>query len=138
MSSNETLYKIQRLSDGLFSTGGYTPRFTKTGKSWKLGALLNHLTMIRQNRIRTIEYGKRFGDPTLPNARQLLTASPDFYVGCVIVTFRIVIESSTPIGEFEYDSGKKIGDVAADEEKEFLERCAGKRVRSSRAKLRGE
>jgi hypothetical protein len=36
-------YQIQR-SDGLFSTGGYWPRFSKRGKIWRgLGPLKLHL-----------------------------------------------------------------------------------------------
>ena len=38
------LYKIRRKSDGLFSAGGYSPRWTKIGKVWRtLGPLKNHL-----------------------------------------------------------------------------------------------
>lgn len=35
-----TFYKIRDKDTGLFSTGGYYPSWTKTGKSWKR---LNHL-----------------------------------------------------------------------------------------------
>jgi hypothetical protein len=47
----EFFYKIRRKSDGLFSTGGSSPRFTKTGKSWSnRGNLDRHLGMLLQNR----------------------------------------------------------------------------------------
>ena len=37
------VYKIKRL-DGLFSTGGCTPEFTKTGKTWSsIGHVKTHL-----------------------------------------------------------------------------------------------
>ena len=39
------IYKIQRISDGLFSTGGITPDFSKKGKIWSaLGHVTSHLT----------------------------------------------------------------------------------------------
>ena len=40
-------YKIRRNSDGKFSTGGMSPRFTKTGKMWRLGNLKSHLALFR-------------------------------------------------------------------------------------------
>jgi len=43
----EGVYKIRRESDGLFSTGGTCPRFTKKGKVWtSMGALKGHLTLV--------------------------------------------------------------------------------------------
>lgn len=42
-------YKIRRKSDGLYSTGGANPNFTKKGKSWAgIGQLKNHLNVIRE------------------------------------------------------------------------------------------
>lgn len=41
------IYKIKRISDGLYSTGGQWPTFTKTGKNWTgLGPLKNHLHIV--------------------------------------------------------------------------------------------
>ena len=41
------LYKIQRKSDGLFSTGGSWPQFTKNGKSWSnIGHVKNHMKQV--------------------------------------------------------------------------------------------
>lgn len=41
------VYKIRRMSDGLFSTGGSYPRFTKVGKIWKRpGDVTNHLNVV--------------------------------------------------------------------------------------------
>lgn len=34
MNNNMIYYKIRRKSDGLYSTGGMTPSFTKQGKVW--------------------------------------------------------------------------------------------------------
>jgi len=40
----ETFYKIRRRHDGLFSKGGYTPRFNTKGKIWHgMGPLRNHI-----------------------------------------------------------------------------------------------
>lgn len=41
------VYKLQRISDKTFSTGGLHPSFTKTGKTWnKKSHLKNHLTLV--------------------------------------------------------------------------------------------
>lgn len=41
------VYKIYRKTDGLFSMGGSSPRFSKTGKVWKQkGHLTNHLNQV--------------------------------------------------------------------------------------------
>jgi len=40
-------YRIRRRSDGLFSTGGSPPGFTKKGKLWRTqGALTNHFNLV--------------------------------------------------------------------------------------------
>jgi hypothetical protein len=40
-------YRIMRLSDGLFSTGGEEPQWTKQGKFWsRLSHLLNHVNHV--------------------------------------------------------------------------------------------
>lgn len=44
----ETVYKIRR-KDGLFSTGGTTPSFTKKGKVWRQrGHVSNHLAQMHR------------------------------------------------------------------------------------------
>jgi hypothetical protein len=45
MEGEPVVYKIKRLTDGLFSKGGaYEPYFTRTGKVWNtLGGLKLHL-----------------------------------------------------------------------------------------------
>jgi hypothetical protein len=41
-----TIYKIRRNADGLYSTGGSSPKFNHSGKSWaKRGHVSNHLSM---------------------------------------------------------------------------------------------
>lgn len=40
-------YKIKRIADGKFSTGGYAPGFTKNGKTWyQASHLKSHLSLI--------------------------------------------------------------------------------------------
>jgi len=43
----DTAYKIRRKSDGLFSMGGGSPKFNKTGKIWrKRSHLTSHLNCV--------------------------------------------------------------------------------------------
>lgn len=52
------VYKIQRMSDGLYSTGGSYPRFSKKGKIWKQrGHVSSHLTLFSES-----EKKKIYGD----------------------------------------------------------------------------
>jgi len=45
------VYKIRRKSDGLFSSGGSYPHFTKVGKIWRQkGHLTNHLNYLLGDR----------------------------------------------------------------------------------------
>lgn len=46
----KTVYKIRRKSDGLFSSGGNWPSFSKKGKEWKQqGHLTNSLNQARRD-----------------------------------------------------------------------------------------
>lgn len=45
---SEKLYRIRRKSDGLFSTGGSRPLWTKNGKLWRAPALKLHIRMLEQ------------------------------------------------------------------------------------------
>lgn len=50
MANTRIVYMIQRNSDGLFSTGGCDPRFTKKGKCWNsIGALKSHLHLFHDH-----------------------------------------------------------------------------------------
>ena len=45
-----TVYKIRRISDGLFSTGSVRPRFSRAGKIWNsIGTLKRHLSNFNMN-----------------------------------------------------------------------------------------
>lgn len=41
-----TYYQIRRRTDGLYSTGGTNPRFTKRGKLWTKSPLHSHLNLV--------------------------------------------------------------------------------------------
>jgi hypothetical protein len=45
-------YRIKRMKDDLFSTGGCNPRFSKSGKTWtQIGHLKNHLNLFNSDEI---------------------------------------------------------------------------------------
>jgi hypothetical protein len=45
------IYKIRRVSDGLYSSGGIPPKFTKYGKIWSnIGTLKNHFNQFKENK----------------------------------------------------------------------------------------
>ena len=49
MATQEILYKIQDSTSGLYSTGGYQPKWTREGKVWKTKAqLISHLKLYRR------------------------------------------------------------------------------------------
>jgi hypothetical protein len=74
------MYKIRRKSDGKFSTGGLTPRFTKKGKVWtEVQYLKSHLNMLKKWRE---VYRSRYEDEPFP------------YIDCEIVGF-----ASDPVTE---------------------------------------
>jgi hypothetical protein len=73
-----TVYKIRR-SDGLFSAGGCSPKFTPKGKAWSgTGPLKNHL-----NQLSKAEIKKYYGE-------------------CVIVQFIISTEEGGAISVEEF------------------------------------
>lgn len=87
------VYKIRRKSDGLFSTGGTTPRFTSKGKTWSgMGQIKNHL-----NQFVTHDY---------TNKKLLARYYP--YEGCELVEFVISEE------ERKIDDLKKIVNESLD------------------------
>ena len=87
-------YMIRRMSDGLFSTGGASPRFTKTGKIWKnLNNLHNHLALFRYYSI-NIE-GRRIEDYV--NGVWLL---PKQYRDCEIVKVALCLDKATDLKQY--------------------------------------
>jgi len=136
--TDETLYKIRRKDDGLFSTGGQDPRFTKNGKAWKIGPMLNHLTMLRSQRLDSIEFKRGYSKPN-PNAARMLARTADVYEDCEVVSFEVTVTSTTSVTDFKYKSGKTVGEVAKIEEVEMLARCKnGGYAHSRREEIRGK
>lgn len=80
-----TGYCIKRTTDGLYSTGGLSPIFKKTGKIWKrMGDVRSHLTQIRAQS----EYYKsiyhKHKDPQFSDWKDYSVGQ--IYKYCVIVT----------------------------------------------------
>jgi len=77
----EFFYKIRRKSDGLFSTGGSSPGFSKKGKTWSTRANLDrHLGML-------LQYPDRFwGLPV--------------YKDCEVITFITEVTDYEPVDKF--------------------------------------
>ena len=97
------LYKIRRKSDGLFSTGGQNPDFTKQGKVWKKkGDINSHITMITDS-YRDIHDKNKYPHP---------------YMGCEVVLYEL-IETEISVESDMCDMEAKIaGRIAKkDEEK---------------------
>jgi hypothetical protein len=90
MTNKKYVYKIRRKSDGLFSTGGTSPTFTKSGKSWaSLGALKNHLNQAIHR-----DYGYRcYSDSKRETVRLFGAFLP--YMECEIVAYEIVTVENT-------------------------------------------
>jgi hypothetical protein len=80
------IYKIKRISDGLYSTGGQYSHFNKNGKSWtNIGFVKNHLNLFK-------DYGRTK------------------YEDCVLVTIEVQEGKSQSMTDFIEESwpGKKI------------------------------
>jgi hypothetical protein len=81
-------FKIRRKSDGLFSTGGCLPSFSKTGKTWTKATLNQHLSYLAG--------GERW-------AREEFVKK--CYSGCEIVELVVVEASAVPV--LEYNEARK-------------------------------
>lgn len=76
------IFKIKRLSDGLYSTGGMRPDFTKLGKIWKTeGHLKSHLNQFQP---------------------KVAERHKHVYDDCVVVTLEVVESELDSIGVFAY------------------------------------
>jgi len=98
-------YMIRRKSDGLFSSGGMSPKFDKKGKIWgTVGALKNHLVFAYDN------YYNR--------GSVKLNANFYPYLECEIVVFELTPEekpapfvlSDFLIGKLEETAQKEVAD----------------------------
>jgi len=85
-----TLFKI-RNPQGLFSTGGSTPRWSKRGKTWvALNHLNAHLTLVRSEQARWIEVLKDERTKARYEATRRCTKVDKTihpYVGCEVIEF---------------------------------------------------
>lgn len=87
-----TAYKI-RNPQGLFSTGGSTPRWTKRGKTWvALNHLNAHLALIRSEQVRWIarlkdERTRARYEQTRRCTKIDKTLNP--YIGCDVVEYGV-------------------------------------------------
>ncbi len=88
----KTVYMIRRKSDGLFSSGGMSPAFRKTGKVWStLGHLKLHLNMFVG-----IAYNSGYSWHQHGHNVQPQTVSiSSFYDGCEIVELEQVVTTKT-------------------------------------------
>jgi len=98
----QKVYKI-RNAEGLFSTGGTTPRWTKQGKTWTaLNHLSAHLSLLRTEREVALS---RADDPrvadTFLRSWSLRLRDPriDPYVGCAVVEYTVQPTKETSLVE---------------------------------------
>lgn len=90
---NKTIYKIKRLSDGKYSTGGSRPSFTTNGKAWtNIGHLKNHLNLVIESNYEyhvsgyfVVEYKNR-------KMAWPLNYALDVYKDCEIEVYEVIIE----------------------------------------------
>lgn len=80
------LYMIRRKSDGLYSTGGSSPRFTRVGKAW---TAINHL----KNHLKLVGVGHAIYDDKW-NRIGYNWSCPK-YADCEIVVFEVVKTESS-------------------------------------------
>lgn len=95
---SDTVYMIRRKSDGLFSSGGATPTFSKVGKMWRnLNTFHNHLSMFKYRYLPWGWRNKQYDDGPYENGVFIL---PDQYRGCEVVTIKIAIDKATDLQEY--------------------------------------
>lgn len=73
ISKNGHVFKIMDEDTGLFSSGGYYPSFSKTGKDWtSMGQVLSHLKLYRRghpyDHKDAERAGKKFKAPVIPKS----------------------------------------------------------------------
>lgn len=82
-------FKIRRLSDGLFSTGGRVPDWNAHGKEWKTVGALKSAVKCHQNHV----------EKHNSNKWRTSLVQDDYKVGCELVkiTYAVVATSTIPI-----------------------------------------
>ena len=92
------MYKIQRKSDGLFSTGGVHPRWNTIGKTWNLARhVVSHLRQLSNWR------------------------NQQYSNDCVIVEFELVVKNEIDIQEFRDSANKRKQERLMKERKQELQ-----------------
>lgn len=94
---NNLIYKIRRKSDGLFSTGGNCPKFTKVGKTWKaIGHVKNHLGALRNGN--GLPYYA--DDLVRPTAVAGVVIFNNIYEDCELVSYALQERTAQFVPEF--------------------------------------
>ena len=108
---SETLFKIRRRTDGLFSKGGVEPTFSKTGKVWKRrGDVSGHLSQLNRRTIR------------------------EFYENCEVVEFSIIEDHATEVIDV-YDGVAERRDTAKAIQKAATDRRYLRHLRDERRRI---
>ena len=96
MKLQQKLYKIVN-KNGLFSSGGTRPYFTKSGKTWKgIGPLKNHFHLLET----LAHHGYKTGNK--------LNETSVVYEDCHIVEYKVVIDEESKVSIEEFVNGKNI------------------------------
>lgn len=82
------VYKIRRKSDGLFSTGGITPRFTEKGKEWKAR---NHVS----SHMRQVGFYHSH------------KTKEEYYSDCEVVTYKVTVAEIESIPALNWEETAK-------------------------------
>lgn len=83
------IYKIRRKSDGLYSSGTASPKFTKVGKMWRKQHLHSHLSMLHS-------YRKHKDENIFDTV----------YKGCEVVVYNLTESASQDIKGYVYANTK--------------------------------
>lgn len=102
------IYKIRRKSDGLFSMGGTTIRFTNVGRVWKRKSdLTNHI-----NTLSSVDIEK-------------------YYEDCEIVTFELIEKETQSVVEYIDDRAQ----IKLERERQIIERSQQEELRVAEARI---
>ena len=116
MPKTKIVYRIRRKSDGLFSAGGYSPRFTVKGKVWNSkNALHNHLHLEPKSYATTYTPGP-FGGYQY--------ATHDAYADCEVVEYEISETETGAVSMNSYrDAKRKADDAKKDKTRSRIQKC---------------
>ena len=93
----ERIFRIRRVSDGLYSTGGYIPTFNKKGKSWRrLGDVKAALSIASR-------YYKSYRETCSLEKNPV----PFWYDGCMVVEYLLQEINAVSIDDVDQLNAKK-------------------------------